>query len=368
MEQLLSQIPVSNGVRTLIGSAAILVATVLAALILRSVIFAAISRITSRTQSDLDDRLVAAGRTYIALLIYLFGFSVLFDFVGNRHVEYVGPQMAKAVDGVIYALGVVVVTILLIKVVSALLNWYADVIAPRTETTLDDEFIPLLARATKIVLVTLAILIVLDHFGVDIKGLIAVLGVGSLAVALAAQDTLANMIGGFTIMIDRPFRVGDMVELPSAGKVIVHEIGIRSTKFRTYDNTLVIVPNAELVKATVHNITYPDPHIRLAIDVGVSYSSDMALVKQIMLDAATGHDRVLKDPKPFYLFQEYGDSSLNVSLRCYISDPDQLWNVSSELRDEILSQFRVNNVEIPFPQRVVTMVKDKPPEDTDQNR
>ena len=368
MDQLLNQFQVEESIRTLIGMAIILVGTVLVATILRSVVFATIGRFTARTGSTLDDKLVAAGKTYLALLIYLFGFSVLFEFIADRYPDYIGPKMVAVVHGVLYALGVLVVSILIIKVISAVLSWYADVIAARTETMLDDEFIPLLDRAVKIVVITLSLLIILDHFDVDVKGLVAVLGVGSLAVALAAQDTLANMIGGFTIMIDRPFRVGDMVQLPTEGKVTVHEIGIRSTKFRTFENTLVIVPNAERVKATVHNITYPDPHIRVTIDVGVSYGSDMNLVQKLLLDAAANHKNVLTKPAPYYLFLDYGASSLDVSLRCYTSQPDLLWQVASDLRHEILNQFRKHNIEIPFPQRVVTMVNDNQEDNADKEQ
>ncbi|UCC45219.1 MAG: mechanosensitive ion channel, partial [Candidatus Zixiibacteriota bacterium] len=195
-------------------------------------------------------------------------------------------------------------------------------------------------------------------FGVDIKGLVAVLGVGSLAIALAAQETLANMIGGFTIMIDRPFRKGDMVRLPDGRRVRVHEIGIRSTKFLTYDNTLVIVPNSELIKATVHNITYPAPRVRVVIDVGVDYGSDMSLVREVMLDEASKHDTVLKDPAPQFFFLNFGDSSLDVSMRCHIVRAEDYRRVASDLRTQILNRFRAEGIEIPFPQRVVTMLKE----------
>lgn len=356
MEQLLNEIPVTDELRTLIGLAAILVLTVLASTILRSVIFSAIGRFTARTGTTLDDRLLDATKTYSALLVYVFGLSILFDFIGSRYPDYIGPQFIGVVQSIIYSLGVIVVSILLVKVVSAFLGWYSETIAVRTETTLDDEFIPLLDRTTKIVVVTLAVLIILDHFSVDVKGLVAVLGVGSLAVALAAQDTLANMIAGFTIMIDRPFRIGDMVWLSDQGRVIVHEIGIRSTKFLTFDNTLVIVPNAELIKSTVHNVTYPQPHVRVMIDVGVDYSSDINQVRDLMLAVADENKQILDQPAPDFLFLSFGDSSLDVSLRCYVAQAQDHRKVSSALRLAILERFRAAGVEIPFPQRVVTMV------------
>ncbi|RKX23532.1 MAG: hypothetical protein DRP45_10390 [Candidatus Zixiibacteriota bacterium] len=357
MEYLLKEIPVSAGVQTLIGMAAIILGTVLVSFILRSFVFSIIGKLTRKTSTTLDNRLLKSTRSYFSLLVYVFGLSVLFNFLEIRFKVYVSEGFIHAIDSTIYGIGVVVVAILLSKVVSSILGWYGDTVSVKTETTLDDEFVPLLDRTFKIVIVTLAALIVLDHFGVDIKGLVAVLGVGSLAVALAAQETLANMIGGFTIMIDRPFRAGDMVRLPSGRRVLVHEIGIRSTKFITYDNTLVIVPNSELVKSTVHNITYPLPRVRVVIDVGVGYDSDIKKVREVMLDEAERNPDILAEPKPQFFFLNFGDSSLDVSMRCHVARPEEHRKTSSELRMQVLDRFRAEGIEIPFPQRVITMTE-----------
>ena len=359
MEQLLQKIPASPAIQSLVGCAIIIAVTVLAALILRTVVFRLIGRLTRHTNTTLDDRLLEATRTHVTILVFLFGFSVLFDFIGARYPDYINKEFADVIDGVIYGIGVIIVAILLTKVVSVLLSWYGDTIAVRTETNLDNEFVPLLERTIKIIVVALALLIILDSFGVDIKGLVAVLGVGSLAIALAAQETLANMIGGFTIMIDRPFRIGDTVRLVNDERVVVHEIGIRSTKFRTYDNTLIVVPNAELVKTTIHNLTYPMPRIRVKIDVGVGYDSDIKKVREVMLDEASKHESVLKEPEPRFRLMGFGDSSLDVSLRCHVSDPEAYRQAPSEIREAILERFRTEGIEIPFPQRVITMVPNR---------
>jgi small-conductance mechanosensitive channel len=356
MEGILEQITSSPPLQTLIGAAAIILITVLVTLILRSVVFALIHRLTRRTDTTLDDRLLKATRTYLSLLIYVLGLSALFDFIGSRYPEYLGEEFSRVIDGIIYGIGVIIVAVLIVKVVGVLLSWYGETVAVRTETTLDNEFVPLLDRTIKIIIVALALLIILDSFGIDIKGLIAVLGVGSLAIALAAQETLANMIGGFTIMIDRPFRIGDTVRLADNRRVVVYEIGIRSTKFQTFDNTLIVVPNAELIKSTVHNLTYPKPRMRIIIDVGVGYDSDINKVREVMLDEAARHSNVLRNPEPRFRLLAFGDSSLDVSLRCHVSDPEQYRQTPSELRMAILERFRAEGIEIPFPQRVITMV------------
>lgn len=201
-------------------------------------------------------------------------------------------------------------------------------------------------------------MIVLEHFDVDIKGLIAVLGVGSLAVALAAQDTLSNMIAGFVLMIDRPFRRGDRVILGDGTKCDVYLIGLRSTKFLTFDNTLIIVPNAELIKMTINNQSYPEPKIRVKVEVGVAYGSDIDKVRKILLDIARNHPDSLDDPAPDVYFTELADSSLNFAVVCRVGSVSQLWMTSVKIREEIYKRFEAEGVEIPFPQRVVHLVKE----------
>jgi MscS family membrane protein len=356
MVRLLESIPVSPLLQKLIGVAVIILGTLALAYFVRFMLIGVASRIAARTRTDLDDRLVAGTKRQLFFLIILFGLSALFEYLQAILVDSLGPKLFEIIDAVLYAVGVILVANILVRIFSAIFRWYGSAVASRTETQVDDEFIPLLDRATKVVIYVLATLIILDHFHIDIKGLITVLGVGSLAIALAAQETIANMIGGFVIMIDRPFRVGDWLRLSDGTTSRVHQIGVRSTKFLTLENTLIIVPNAELMKSTVHNITYPHPEVRLTVSVGVSYSSDMEKVKRVMLDEAAKNPVVLNEPEPFFRFEEFADSSLNVSLYCRVSGVLDQYRAGTELREQILNRFRMEGIEIPFPQRVVTML------------
>lgn len=360
MYELIEKIPLPTGLQMVVASGAIVLLTILSAWLVRFLLSLIVGHLTSRTKTDLDDKLFRGVKRHIHYLVYIVGAATLFNYL--EHVsDGRAPGLFKGVDGVLYALGVVVIAVMIIRSISTMLSWYATNIASRTETTLDDEFIPLADRGVKIVGYILALLIILDHFEVDIVGLVAVLGVGSLAIALAAQETIANMIGGFVIMIDRPFRVGDRVRMDTGTTVIVDQIGIRSTKLRTFDNTLIIVPNAELMKSTIHNLSYPHPKLRVQIDVGVGYDSDMDQVRRVMLDEAARHPVVIDDPSPSFFFLEFGDSSLNVSMRCWVADVSEQFLTASELREQVLNRFREEAIEIPFPQRVVTTV----PQDTE---
>jgi small-conductance mechanosensitive channel len=357
MEQLITRIPLPGIWQQIISIVGVILLIAIGAWLVRRLLFVMLDKITARTSTELDNMLIKATQGPVYVLAYVFGFSVLFNFLQSLYGESLGQRFFSVLDGVLYAIGVLVVAVIVVKVMGALFAWYAKTIAVRTDTSVDDELIPLLDRAIKIVMYTIAVLAILDRFAVDVKGLIAVLGVGSLAVALAAQDTLANIIGGFVIMIDRPFRVGDRVRLADNTLCRVYKIGIRSTKFLTFDNTLIIVPNHELMNSTIHNTTYPKPEVRVKVEVGVGYDSDIDQVRRVMMDEADKHPKVQKSPKPHFAFLNFGDSALDVSLRCRVAEVEDQFRTGCELREQIYNRFRKEGIEIPFPQRVVTMLK-----------
>lgn len=170
--------------------------------------------------------------------------------------DAVSPQLHLGLKKGFKTLLVVGVAFVLQRISGAVFLWYLENVAERTATRLDDEMIPLLRRLTTIAIWIVALLVVLPMFGVNISALITTLGITSLAIALAAQDTIANIISGFLIMIDRPFRIGDRIKLPSGEPVSVLDIGVRRSRFLGEDGSVIIVPNLDLSKSKIVNITY----------------------------------------------------------------------------------------------------------------
>lgn len=356
MYEFLNSLEIPEQWRLLLGVAIILVATVAAVSLARLLLFVVAQKLTARTKTDFDDKLLRAARRPAYFLVYLLGLGYLVQFLEDRELPYLSNATFGIADGVVFTLGVLTITHIAVRVLTTMISWFGSNIAARTDTEIDDEFVPLIDRAVKVILYVLGVLVVLDHFDVNITGLITVLGVGSLAIALAAQDTIANMIGGFVIMIDRPFRTGDRLLLDNGRVCDVFQIGVRSTKFRTRENTLIIVPNSELTKSTVHNLSYPQPETRIRVDVGVGYGEDLDKVRDVMLDEAAQHADILEEPVPQFRFLNFGDSALDVSLRCHVTDVATQYATESELRLQILRRFRTEGIKIPFPQRVVTMI------------
>ena len=242
---------------------------------------------------------------------------------------------------------------LLSKLFNISMDYYADKKEIKKETSTLYDFIPLLRKVILIILITIGILIILNHFKVNVSGLIVSLGVGSLAIALAAQETLANMIAGFVILIDRPFREGDRIKLPTGEVGDIYKIGMRSTKILDFDNNLIIVPNSILVKSTIQNMTYPDYVSRVFVDVEVSFASDINKAKQILIDIAKAHPLNLKSFEPLVYLIDFKSNGVLMRLIARTDDYRNVYQIQSDMREEILRRFKGNNIEIPYSQVVI---------------
>lgn len=193
-------------------------------------------------------------------------------------------------------------------------------------------------------------MVVLHILDINVIPLLAGMGIAALAFALAAQDSLSNMFSGFYLMVDRPFRIGDRLILGGGEIVEVRDVGIRSTKlYNVLEHTLVTVPNAELSRMTLTNISEPDIKFRLRVPIGVAYGSDVAKVKKTLLGVARATEGTLEDPVPIVIFEEFGDFSLNFQLVVWIQDVRKKFEVLDEINTEINKRFEEEKIEIPFP-------------------
>ena len=302
-----------------------------------------------KTRWEGDEQLIRFLKKSVRRLILLIG---AFYFLGYLS-DVLGESYKLYLNGIFYVLIVFVITFALMGLVSLAVRIYSKSLIEKKMLGDKEDFFPLLVRVFKIIIFIIALIIIMKHFKQDVQALVVSLGIGSLAIALAAQETLANMIAGFVIMTDRPFRVGDRIQLSSGEKGDVYEIGLRSTKVKTFDNTLLIVPNAEIVKEKILNLTYPDPITRVRVNVGVAYGTDVQKVKSILEEICNRHPRVLNHPPPNAYFLDFGDSSLDFFLTCRVPDWRDEWTIAEEIRLEIDRRFKEEGIEIPFPQRTL---------------
>jgi len=210
--------------------------------------------------------------------------------------------------------------------------------------------------------VAIAMLVALSITGVKMQNIAIIAGALSVGIGFGLQNIVNNFISGLILLFERPIRRGDWI-ITGETEGYVKSINIRSTQIQTFDQADVIVPNSELITAKVTNWMLRDSHGRITIMVGVSYDSDVDKVSRILLDIAQNHPMVMNDKNqkispPKVLFRNFGDSALNFELRCFIYDIDQRLNVVSEINFSIIKEFREENIEIPFPQRVISINKE----------
>lgn len=204
-------------------------------------------------------------------------------------------------------------------------------------------------RVVYYTLVIIGAVLAFQFIGINLTGLAVIFGLLSVGIGFGLQNITSNFVAGLILLFERPVAVGDRVTVgDSEGDVV--EINIRSTTIRTMNNIAIIVPNSEFVSEKVINWSHGEKKIRLDIDVGVSYNSDLDTVIRCMKEAADESDHVLKVPEPVVHLVTFGDSSWNMQLRCWIADPKQHPSIRSEINCEIVRKFRANNVEIPYPQ------------------
>ena len=229
-------------------------------------------------------------------------------------------------------------------------------IAHKTENKIDDIIFELLARFAGFIVFATAIVIALDLLGVNVMPFIAGAGVAGVAIGFAAKDTLSNLIAGILLIIDRPFEVGDRIEVWRAptksstwGDVI--DIGLRATKIRTTDNIVIIIPNNEIMLRDIINYTTITEKIRVRIDIGIAYDAEMQKAKNIMLQAADSVGWVAKDPPPKVVVRNFGESSVDLQLRVWIENPRKRMDTISYITDKVKELFDEQGVEIPYPKR-----------------
>ena len=220
----------------------------------------------------------------------------------------------------------------------------------KVDNSLSDFLISLSSIILKLVL----LLAVIDMIGIQTTSFLAVLGAAGLAIGLALQGSLANFAGGVLILLFRPFKVGDYI-ISQGEEGTVQKIDIFNTWLNKLDNRRVILPNGPLGSGTIINVTAEDIR-RVDIPIGVSYSASNKKVKSTLLELGSRDDRVLKDPEPFVGLTDFGDSSVNYTLRIWCKCEDY-WGVFFDTNEALKESFDENKIEIPFPQRDIHLYK-----------
>jgi len=256
----------------------------------------------------------------------------------------------------VIAAWIVALSLPLADLVSKLLTVLQEEVATKTETTLDDTALPLLIKAARILTVGAGVIIALSSMNVDIMPFVAGASVLGVAIGFAAKDTLSNLIAGVLLIVDRPFHVGDRIELWTTprgtgtwGDVI--EIGLRATKIRNPDNLIFVIPNNEIMRRDIVNYTASGDNIRLRIPISIAYDANQNRAKEIVRDVALEVDGVLSSPEPQIIIRNFGESAIDLQLRVWIANARQRRAIGDEITDRVKDEFDRLGIEIPYATR-----------------
>ena len=323
-----------------------------AALVGRLVLFLidrVFSRVIRRTPTSFDDALMAAARMPLFWAIVFGGLALALN-----QLSFLPADWREKQGQLMFIPYWLIAWVLLHRLVGNLLEWYGREMARRTESPIDEEVIPYARRLVLVMLGAIALIVLLSHFGVDVTALITSLGIASLAIALAAQNTLSDWITGLVIILDRPFKIGDRVELLSLDTWgDVQDIGLQSTRVRTRDNRMVVVPNSVIGKNLVVNHSDPSTVYRVETHVGVDYGTDLAYARQVMIDAVRAQDWVMKDERIEALFVQFGESSMFFRVRCWIEDYVETRRIMDKLNTCLYDALNEAGISMPDPTRIL---------------
>jgi len=250
---------------------------------------------------------------------------------------------------------IAIVAVALVRVAHALLEWYGTEIAARTETDIDDRLVPIFRRIIDVIIYVIAFMVMLSRLNIDISPILAGLGIGGLAVALALQSTLSNFLAGTYVITDSIVRKGHYIMLDNGTEGNIEDIGWRTTKIRTWQGNLVIMPNSRLSDAIVTDFERPDESMAFSVDCGVSYNSNLDQVEKVALEVArnlmNNHPAGVKDFEPVLRFKQFADSNINFSVVMKGIDRLAQFILKHEFIKQLHTRFQKEGIEIDYPVR-----------------
>jgi len=319
--------------------------------------------ITARTQTMLDDLLLDAAEKPANWLILTIGIMASVHAL-NPPIE--SFPIMSGIDGLARIATIAIATWFVWRLLDGL-TAYFHAIADHTDTALDSQLVPFISKTLKIFLIISCLLVLAQNMGYSISGLIASLGIGGIAVAMASRDTIANIFGSIMILMDRPFTVGDWIKT-SQFEGVVEEVGFRSTRIRTFAKTLVNVPNSQLANMVIDNIDAM-PKRRISTRIGITYQTTPEQMRQALAAIET----ILKEhpgvDQEYSLvkFDEFESSSLSIFL--YYFSKSTVWAEYLQVRQEVNLQIMdaLSALDLSFAFPSMTLYNGNPPAASDSH-
>ena len=303
-------------------------------------------KITSKTTNSLDDTLLRTLQKPITFLVIV---SAYFYSVKFLHFSLSTESILLNIAYLLIALGL---TSVISRIIDAVISEVILPISEKSDTSFDNHLIPVIQKAVRVIIWSLGVVIGLDNIGFDITAMIAGLGIGGLALALAAQDSVKNIFAGVMIFLDKPFKIKDRIKIDGHDGV-VEEVGLRSTRIRTLEGRIVTIPNCTFTDNSVINVT-SQPALKVKINLGLTYDTnedDMQKAINILQDIVKNQDAITDDYAAG--FNGFGDFSLNILFIYYVRPESHWLNTQTLVNKEVLRRFNEEGLEFAFPTQTI---------------
>ena len=352
MEEFFTQEFYGNTIGQYLIAFSIIVGSIVVGRILFWLVAKFVERLTRKTKSKLDDIIVEKSKSPVIFGIVIWGIWF------GIHTLTIGPELDRIMSRIYYVLVIFNISWMIIRLLDALIEEYLVPLVRSSSGDLDDQLLPVIRQGIRATLWTIAVIVALNNAGYDVGAVLAGLGIGGLAFALAAQDTVSNLFGGFTIFADKPFRVRDRIDMDGYDGV-VEEIGLRSTRLRTLDGRIVTIPNSSIANSAVTNIS-SEPSRKVINTLGLTYDTSAKQLKRAMeiLQNLTAPNEKL-EKETIITFQSFGDFSLNIRFVYFIkkeleiTDEEEYNLIISGVNLQILEAFNAEGLDFAFPTQTI---------------
>ena len=350
MNDFLSYRIYNNEVQEILISLAFILGAIVLGRLVRWFAEKILPKLTAKTETQLDDVLVEVLKAPMLFALTLVGF-----WIGIKRLSMPANVMEMMADAYKFLL-VISATWFISRAVSTFINVVLKEKVNDESSRMDEHALSLIKKVSSFVIWSIGVITALNNAGVDVGALIAGLGIGGVAIALAAQDTAKNIFAGMMILFDRPFKIGELITIDGTTGY-VEDMGIRSTKLRTYSGQLVVIPNYKTADSNLTNITR-EPSRRIELNVGLTYSTtpeQMRQARDILRKLPSSVGGIEEKVKVY--FTSFGDFSLNITCWYYIKKDSDLFETQSAVNLHVLDEFNAHGLDFAFPTQTLYVNK-----------
>ncbi len=312
------------------------------AFFVRVVFVRILQRLVKGTKTEIDDKIIETAKGPVLLLIITLGFFES-GRVLNWHLRF-APY-----NNIFFTILSILVFWAIVKIIMILAHGIRESLKGTSIKVFDKKIFPMLEKILKMLMFIVYLFVFFEIWDINLTPLLAGAGVAGLAIAFAAQDSIANIFGGFSIFADKAYEIGDYIIVDDKYRGEVIDLGLRSTKLKTRDDVLVVVPNSVMSNTKVVNESGIHPKLRVRVDVDVAYDSDLDKVEKVLLDIANKSEYAEKKPEPRVRFRSFKDFSIHAQLSMWIKRPALRGRIKSYAIKDIHKRFKKEKIEMPFP-------------------